>query len=276
MSLKTYAEPLRTLKSSEVSKALRKILKKLKVTHLRSDAGGEFLGESKKVYEEFKIKHYVNRTSQKALLAEARIKFLKRKLNKMMYAHNNRKWAKFLPAVVKSINQSASTKLAGFSPDEVESKFSSAELYQLRYHNRHNSENKKNKSCLRKYKKYKKEYKFDLGSVVRLTKVKQPFQREYSSSNTSELFLISTRKKMDNISMYTVKSLSVEDLEGYFYDDEISLVCGPLRKYKIKEILDTKVTSSGDKYLKVHWSDYPKSQATWLLESELADVSYFK
>ena len=277
LSLKTYCEPLRSLKSSEVSKALRKIFKKLKVFHFRTDGGSEFLGDSKAVYRDFGIKHYTNLTSVHCPLAESRVKLIKRKLTKVMYAKNTRSWIKFLPDIISTINESASSKLNWHSPNEVEDKFSSAELYQLRYHNRKRPENKKNeKSCLVNYKRYNKEYKYKLGSVVRLTKVKTAFQREYSISNTLELFLLSTRKKMDGISMYTVKSLSGEDLAGYVYDDEIVLVSEPLKHYKIKRILDSNIAESGEKYYKVSWEGYDISQSTWLSESDLGEVSYLK
>ena len=279
LSLKIYVEPLKTLKSLEVSKALTKIFKKLKVSHFRTDGGGEFLGHSKSVYNTFKVKHYTNVTSQHAVLAEVKIKELKRKLTKIMYAKNDPAWIKYLPALVKSINGTASSKLNWHSPNEVEEKFSSAELYQLRYHNRFKPENKKSQklnTCVVNYKRYKKEYKFDLGAIVRLTKVRHRFFREYSISNSHEIFLISSRKKMDDISMYTVKSLSGEDLEGFFYDDEMVLVSEPLKKYKIKEILDSKMSDSGEKYFKVNWKGYDKKNSTWLSESDLGEVSFFK
>lgn len=280
LSLKTYCQPLKTTKSLEVGKALKKIFKHLKVSHLRTDGGGEFLGHSKSVYKMFGIKHYTNLTGVHAPLAEVRIKLIKKKLHKAMYAKNTKTWINFLPDIVSSVNNSASAKLDWHSPNEVEEKFSSAELYKLRYHNRHKPEKKKSqKSCLVNFKKYmyEKEYKFPLGSVVRLTKARHAFFREYSFHNTHELFLVSSRKKMDNISMYTVKSLSGEDLGGFFYDDEMLLISEPLKKYKIKRILDSKLDDSGEKYYKVTWEGYESAgQATWLSESDLGEVSFLK
>lgn len=278
LSLKIYCEPLKSLKSLEVSKALSKIFKKLKVLfHFRTDGGPEFRGQCKFVYEKFNVKHYTNVTSQHAPLAEVKIKQLKKKLTKIMYAKDDRAWIKFLPSTVKSINNTASAKLNWYSPNEVEDQFSSAELYQLRYHNRFKSEKRKaDNTCVVNYKRYEKEYRFDLGAIVRLTKVRHAFTREYSITNTHELYLISSRKKMDGISMYTVKSLSGEDLDGFFYDDELVLVSEPLRKYKIKEVLDSKYAESGEKYFKVNWTGYGERNCTWLSEAELGEVSYLK
>lgn len=276
LSLKTYCQPLRSVKSQEVSKALRKIFRSCKVSHFRTDGGGEFQGESKIVYHDYNIKHYTNLTGVHAPLAEVRIKVVKARLHKAMYANNTQNWVQFLPGVVGSLNDSGSRMLNWHSPNEVEQNMSSAELYQLRYHNRYKAENKKKekKSCLEKYKSYKKEFKFDLGSVVRLTKVRHAFFREYTISNTHQLYLVSSRKKMDEISMYTVKSFSGEDLSGFFYDDELVLVCEPLKRYKIKRILDSKIDESGEKYYKVTWQGYETSESTWLSQSDMGEVSF--
>ena len=269
-NLKTYCRPLKSLKAQAVSNALEPILRKIKIKNLRSDAGPEFQSVvTQNLFRSLNVNHYINKTTRHAQLAENRIKFCKRLLRKICYYKNDRRWYLYLPLVTKNINSTSSRVLAGLSPNQAEKK-SDAELFILRYQKRRNKAQKiVNENCkIRKIKK-KPAYKYKLGSLVRFKIEGNVFKREYDFNASHEIFLVSSRKKMDNIEMYKMKSMSNEDILGYHFIDEIIFVSNPPVKYHIKEILMKKKDKLGTEYFKIRLKNYYSSFDSWLTKDDI-------
>lgn len=171
--------------------------------------------------------------------------------------------------MTRNINATSSRVLGGLSPNLAEKK-SDAELFILRYQKRKKKpdSNAKNKCNIKKA-KHKPAFKYKLGSLVRFKVDGHVFWREYNFNATLEQFVISSRKKMDNIEMYKMKSLSNEDISGYHFIDEIIFVSEPVVKYEIKEILKKKKDKLGTEYFKIRWKNYSSHFDSWITKDDL-------
>lgn len=82
---------------------------------------------------------------------------------------------------------------------------------------------KTNKSLIKK-KRTKQIFKYKIGDDVRISQLKHPFQRDYQQKWTEEYFKVSNRCKRDGISVYKIKDMAEDPIEGTFYESELQKV----------------------------------------------------
>ena len=255
-----YTKALKTTNGAEMSKSLSEIFEKHSAPlHLRTDAGTEFLNVSvKKVLKKYKIKHVVTRNEVKCAIAERFIKTLKTKITRFMVKKHSPRWIDILEDMTNSYNQTYHRTL-GMAPFQV-NKSNENELWKRMYQkipHPHRKPRPKNK------------YKFEIGDVVRLSKLKYPFQRAYDTHWTAELFSVTERTTKQGLSVYKVKDYANDPIDGTFYDNELQKVhVRDDATYNIDKIIKRR-TRKGIKELLIEWQGWPHKYRSWIRESEV-------
>ncbi|CAD6240825.1 GSCOCG00012582001-RA-CDS [Cotesia congregata] len=93
-----------------------------------------------------------------------------------------------------------------------------------------------------KIKSRNKVFKYKVNDYVRISKYKSTFEKGYEAGYTEEIFQITKTELRQNIPTYELKDLAGEDINGFFYEQEIVRVSKDLEKeeFLIEKILKTK------------------------------------
>lgn len=112
---------------------------------------------------------------------------------------------------------------------------------------------------------------FSVGDLVRISGGKVVFQKGYESGWSNEIFKITRVSTTRKPVIYYVSSLDNEEIDGFFYTEELSKVNvgnASTDNLKIAKILDRKGRGKS-KYVKVTWRGLPDSVTSWIPESSL-------
>lgn len=107
-----YAEPLMDKTGPAVTRAMDRIIQRVKQRHkyakiknLQTDDGKEFFnGSMKQLFEQHKINHYSSFSIMKASIAERLIRTIKRRLYIQFSLQGNYRWLNILQQVINSYN----------------------------------------------------------------------------------------------------------------------------------------------------------------------------
>ena len=112
---------------------------------------------------------------------------------------------------------------------------------------------KLNENIIRNYlynfKNTNKKPKFSIGDKVRVSLLKNTFEKSYTSNYSQEIFIIDDIKT-SNVHYYFLKDLNGEKIDGMFYEQEL-LKTKQNDLYLIEKI----IKKVGNKYL-VKWKNY--------------------
>ena len=67
-------------------------------------------------------------------------------------------------------------------------------------------------------------YKFKVGDFVRVSHLKQPFQRSYQQKWSEEIFIVRNKFRRDAIPGYQLKDWLNEEIRGTWYNAELQKV----------------------------------------------------
>ena len=268
----TYLRPLLTKNSADVIRAMRSIFDKgRKPKVLRTDKGGEFTNVAiTAFYKNVDIHHYVTFNETQANYAERCIKTIKTKLYRYMKENNVNRYIDIIDDVVEGYNNSIHRSI-GTKPLNV-NKGNEDEIRLQQYLLKHRNtipkgEIKKSvnkipeKQKKKKKKKNKKKiYSFKIGDTVRISMIKEKFDREYDQKWTTETFTVSHRFLRESIPIYNINDWSGERVEGSFYTKEMqSVIVGEDEEYIVEKVV--KVTGK-DSFVK--WRGWPKKFNSWI------------
>ena len=126
-SSKIFTVPLKQKDSQSVKNAFIKIFEEFnaKIYEIQTDRGKEFLGITKKLFEEKKILYRVKFGKNKANFAENSILLVKRKLYMQLRGTLSQNWIKNLSIVVSSLNNTPLKKLGWLKPNDIHSEVDS-------------------------------------------------------------------------------------------------------------------------------------------------------
>jgi hypothetical protein len=156
------------------------------------------------------VDHFYTQNEQKSCYAERCIKTLKSKLFRYLSRHQTHRWIDILDEITQSYNGSyhRSIKMA----PRVVTKKDEARLWKLQY-------------ATRQYAKTPtRRYAFRKGDTVRISHVRQPFDREYEERWTMEYFVVDDRGMKEGIPYYTLKDTSGDAVQATFYQPELNRV----------------------------------------------------
>ena len=127
------------------------------------------------------------------------------------------------------------------------------------------------KDNLRKLKSPK--FTFEIGDVVRLSKIQSPFDKEANPKWTEELFTVSSRYKNQGFQKYNVKDFQNEAIIDSFLPNELQKVeVDKDTTYDIEKILKER-KRKGKKEVLVRWKGWPPKFDTWILAK---DIDHYK
>ena len=257
MSRFVWCEAISTPSGGEVEEALKNILKDERIPErVRTDKGTEFSNTViQKFFETHGIKHFVTQNEVKANYAERAIQTIKGKLMRYMRANQTHQWIDQLKPFTSSYNNSIhrSTKQ---KPGSVTKK-DEFKLWNHLYMNK------------KPYLPKKLSYKFEIGDIVRISRLRHSFERYYSEHWTNELFFIKERNMEQYIPVYSLIDYLKDPIEGIFYEAELQKVYADENTvYNIEEVCGTR-TNKGVKETLVKWMGWPEKFDSWIPTKDL-------
>lgn len=237
---------------------------------IRTDKGKEFNNrEVSKFLLDRDIRHFnAQNTEVKANYVERLIKTLKHRIFRYFIKNRTQRFVTVLEDIVRSYNNTVHSSL-GRTPasvnesNEHESRYEQYVLRQRRIPGRRNlvkSESRKSK--LRRY-------AFKVGQLIRISHVRNVFDREYSQKWTGELFKVRRRFRRDGLPSYSIEDWSGEKIEGTFYEPELQAVnVDDNKEYYVEKVLQKRSRNKRREVL-VRWLHWPKKYDSWIPQEHL-------
>lgn len=255
LSKYVWVEPLRDKSGNEVKGALRRIFARnggRVPVCMQSDCGKEFVAES---VRSFLAKHnihfrVVRNPDVKAAVVERFNRTLKERMWRYFTHRNTKRYVDVLQQIVAAYNHTRHTSIK-MTPASVTLQNAAVARANLE------SRSKRRRPRLPKYK---------VGEYVRISRTKGTFEKGYEANWSEEIFeIISANSMRQGIPVYELRDLAGEDIEGFFYEEEL----GPVLKdfaneeFEIERVIREKGRGK-NRQLLVHWRGYPDKFNSWI------------
>ena len=260
-SRRIFCQLLKSKSSKSVQNAFKRIFQKLsdKPDVLETDQGSEYVGnkaffEKEKIFLKWKI------GLNKASFAENAILIVKRKLFRVLRKLLTQNWPKYLPIVVRSINNTPNQAIGGLRPNMIKSREDTPLVDStIGFH-----PDTPFDVQLENQKKYElNPTKLQKGSYVYVNFPRRPFSKGFYSPNY-QLFIVSRVDAGKSPPLYQLKDLKGAIKPGFFY--RAQLIEGAEPKpgfFRIEKILAEKKTRHKTLVL-VKYLNYPDKFNRWL------------
>ena len=227
---------------------------------LQTDKGKEFVGrELQEVLKRDGIQFRIVRSPDvKMAIAERFIRTIKERLWRYFTHKNTRRNVDILQDVVNSYNHSKHSSIK-------------MEPASVTIHNAHEArENLETRYGRVKYRKPK----YSVDDLVRVSRARNVFAKGYEGGWTLELFKITRISEARQPPVYYLRDLADEDIEGYFYEHELSRVRKDLNdsRFEVEKILKSAGRSRKKKYL-VKWKGYPDKFNSWITADQIKKIA---
>ena len=246
----SWCYPLKNKNYDEIINSFKDIFKKSKrkPNFIQSDEGSEFTNKQvQKFFNDNNIKwyHTFNRDI-KCSICERFNRTILNKIYKNFTLNNNTIWIKDLNKLVKEYNNSYHRTIKMKPVD---------------------TSKKSNENIVRKNYNFEitnKKPKFSIGDKVRVSLLKNTFEKGYTSNWSEQIYVIDDIKT-SNVHYYYLKDLNGGKLDGTFYQEE-------LLKTNMKEndlyIIEKIIKKVGNKYL-VKWKGYDNSFNSYVNKNDI-------
>ena len=102
--------------------------------------------------------------------------------------------------------------------------------------------------------------KFKLGNLVRISRIKNTFEKGYEKNLSEEVFKITSVSTRQNFYTYVLEDLNGEMIDGFFYLEELVLVgrdrLAPVKRFKVERVILIEGRGAKKRAL-VKWFGYP-------------------
>ena len=246
----SWCYPLKNKNSNEIINSFKDIFKKSKrkPKMIQSDEGSEFTNKQvQKFFNDNNIKwyHTYNRDI-KCSICERFNRTILNKIYKNFTLNNNTIWIKDLNKLVKEYNNSYHRTIKMKPID---------------------ASKKSNENIVRKSYNFEiinKKPKFKIGDKVRVSLLKNTFEKGYTSNWSEQIYIIGDIKS-SNVHYYYLKDLNGEKIDGNCYQEE-------LLKTNINNndlyIIEKIIKKFGNKYL-VKWKGYDDSFNSYVNKNDI-------
>ena len=112
--------------------------------------------------------------------------------------------------------------------------------------------------------------KFKVNDYVRISKVKQTFEKGYTARWSKEVFKIVSIDDSQYPYMYKLEDLNGEDVKGKFYEEELQKT--DLKDFSVIEKIIRKKKVNGKYEYLVKWDGYPEKFNSWITEEKLERI----
>lgn len=270
LSKHAWVEPLKDKTGRTVTDAFAKILKRAvnrRPGMIQSDRGSEFKCAPfqallKKNDIEFR---YARNPDIKAAVVERLNRTLRERMWRYFTHKNTKKWIDVIQQIVNAYNHSvhSGTKMR---PSDV-NLYNAAEArenLQKRAASNGNGITKRGAKA-----------KYQVSDYVRISRTKNTFERGYEKNFSEEVFVIKRVSQRQGIYTYVLQDLNGEEIDGYFYTEELTGVgkerLGNDQKFEVEEILRSKGRGKNKQYF-VKWRGWPISFASWVSASDIEKI----
>ena len=245
----SWCYPLKTKKSEEIINSFNDIFKKSKrkPSMIQSDQGTEFTNNQTQTFfknNNIKWYHTFNRDI-KCSICERYNRTILNKIYKNFTLNNSTIWINDLDKLVNEYNNSYHRSIK-MKPIDASKKSNENivrnNLYNFKYTN--------------------KKPKFSIGNRVRISLLKNTFEKSYTSNWSQEIFIIDDIKT-SNIHYYFLKDLQGEKIDGMFYEQELLKT-----KQNDLYIIEKIIKKVGNKYL-VKWKNYPNKFNSYVNQNDI-------
>ena len=245
----SWCYPLKTKKSEEIINSFKDIFKKSKrkPSMIQSDQGTEFTNNQTQTFfknNNIKWYHTYNRDI-KCSICERYNRTILNKIYKNFTLNNNTIWINNLDKLVNEYNNSYHRSIK-MKPIDASKKS--------------NENNVRNN--LYNFKYTNKKPKFSIGDRVRVSLLKNTFEKSYTSNWSQEIFIIDDIKT-SNVHYYFLKDLQGEKIDGSFYEQELLKT-----KQNDLYIIEKIIKKVGNKYL-VKWKNYPDKFNSYVNQNDI-------
>ena len=211
----------------KTSKSVLSCFKKLKSypNNLWVDKGGEFLSNDFKLFwKENAINIYHTYGESKAVFIERFNRTLKNRITQHMIENNTNKYNNVLNDIVDDYNNTIHSKTK-LTPENI---YKDGVEYESRV-----------------YEGLQKQPKYEIGDYVRISRLKNTFEKGYTPNWSKEVFKIIDVDERQEPVMYQLEDLLNEKIECKFYEPElqkslISKITLKLKKYEKLKLLMVK------------------------------------
>ena len=253
-SRKAFAIPLKTKSGPDVLLAMKTLFSKYPyVKYIQADQGKEFFNKHVQDYfKEKNIKLFYTSSDTKSAIVERFNRTLKERMFKYFTANDTQSYLPVLDDLLDSYNNSKHSSI-GIAPNKV-SKENEKLVWDYQY-----------KKYMQKY--GSKSFKFQVGDVVRISKLKKLFEKGYSPKFQEEYF-----KVQDCLNTFppTYKLIDIngEILRGSFYEAELQKIIPKQNEYKIIK----KRKRKGKKEYLTHFIGQPSNLDSWFDHKSLSKL----
>lgn len=225
-----WLQTLKTKTGAEVATKFRIILETANTLpeKIRTDKDRCFISKAmQQVFREKNIHHYVTQNETKACVVERVNQTLRNKLFRYFNAKRTHKYIDVLQKIADSYNATPHRSLGYIAPKDVTPE-NEADVWAYQYLRRPKVRERKIKSenvCKSEKKQKRKVYRFKIGCLVRISHIRQIFDRSYHHRWTEEVFKVIQRFRKQNINLYKLSDINGDEtIKGDFYESELQRV----------------------------------------------------
>ena len=264
-SRQAAARALKSKKQEVVVEAMKDIFETsgVKPKLIQSDLGGEFVGAKFRTFlKEHGVAYRNVRNQVKGSIIERFNRSIKQRIIRALDHKNSFDWVSILPQVLTAYNKASHRSLNGRAPNDITSQ-NAYNVWKENY--------LKHMSTRQPFSKPK----FYKGDYVRISKHKKVFDKGYTQSYSTEVYLLHTSFVFRGVCVYLLSSLTQKEiLDGYFYEHELTRVFYiPEAFYKIESVLDHRVRPDGQSESFVTFQGWNKSHASWIPTSWIQNIN---
>ena len=253
-----WAIPLKNKTSTEVVRAFSELWNsgQKPPKYLWTDKGKEFVNRAfQKLLDEKKVHMYWTENEEKSSIVERWNRTMKRNMWKYFTKNRTGVYIDILPDLVRRYN-STKHRSINTTPSDARKPSNYQHVFDALY----NSPKKVQKAG-------KEVPKFQVGDVVRISKLKKKFEKGYTANWTEEVFKIV--KVQPTIPFtYKLEDTLGEVVKGTFYEPELQLAKSDT--YRIEKVLRRRISPQGQREVYVKWLGYTNRFNQWIPESDLA------
>ena len=121
-----------------------------------------------------------------------------------------------------------------------------------------------------------KNFTFNIGDWVRISFLKELFDREYSERWSREYYKVVKRERMQGKPLYTLEDYAGDPIEGRFYEEELQPVTvGADDIYQIEKVISSRKRRGQPKEYLVKWLGWRPKFNSYISETELKNIRGF-
>ena len=252
-----WSIPLKNKTAASILNAVKSIVESSGRTpeKIWVDRGSEFYNKDfEKWIKSKNIVMYSTYGESKSVIVERFIRTLKDMMTREFTETNSRNWVKLLPKVLDEYNNRVH-KTTGMSPIDASDPDNEVVVYLHMYPKE--EERKSQKS------------KFSVGDDVRISRVKNIFEKGMEPNFSHEVFKIDKVLDTDPIT-YKIKDYYNEVIAGSFYSNELLKTKLP-DYYEVEKVISERKVGKKKEYL-VKFVGWPKKFNMYLSEDQMYDI----